>query len=172
MPSTFNEFKVTMIHRRFALVLFALILGSSGCSLFSKKPGPGVISREQVYFAPYEDVERAVKRTLIKYPQRIDNPEAGVYETDFIRGELRFQSASEKTDYSEGYRYRILVRMIRGKSTAKPAVKVIVSKRAEIQRDFFSDPEPVPSDGQEETVILYRVQRELALEKAMRRAGS
>lgn len=152
------------------LALLVSIASSPGCALFGDKKSKPVLSRHRVYFAPVTDVERAMKQSMIRYPQRVDNPEAGIFETDWIKGEQRFQAAHQNVEYSDGYRYRLLVRLIKGKSTAKPAVKVIVSKNIELQRDFFSEPEPVPSDGLEETIILYRIQRELALERAIRRA--
>jgi hypothetical protein len=123
-----------------------------------------------VYFAPYEDVERAVKQAMTQYPQKIDNPDAGIYETDWIKGDARFNPPHQAPSYPDGFRYRLLVRIVKGKSEAKPAIKVIISKTGELQRDFFAAPEPIPSDGLEEMVVLYRIQRELALEKAIRRS--
>ncbi|MCM2280269.1 MAG: hypothetical protein NDI61_00325 [Bdellovibrionaceae bacterium] len=161
------------LHRPRALatgVLSVFLLLSTGCALFGeKKPAP-VLSRQRVFFAPANEVERALKQAMIKYPQKIDNPEAGIFETDWIKGDLRFRPAHTPTNYPEGYKYRILARIVKGKSTSKPAIKVIISKQIEMQRDFFTDPEAMPSDGLEETVLLYRISRELSIDKAIRRA--
>lgn len=162
-PSTYRD-RVSV-----AMVL-SCALFVSGCALFGEKRAPPVLFRQRVYFAPPVEVERALKQAMIRYPQKIDNPEAGIFETDWIKGDLRFQPAHSSVNYSDGYRYRLLVRMVKGKSTSKPAVKVVINKQIELQRDFFAEPETVGSDGLEETAILYRIQRELALEKAIKRA--
>ncbi len=166
-PSTI--FKSATFKLKAAVVALALASGP-GCALFGDKKSAPAFSRQRVYFAPATEVERAMKQALIRYPQKIDNPEAGIYETDWVKGDLRFKPAHQDVRYADGYRYRLIVRLIKGKSTAKPAIKVVVSKQIELQRDFFSEPEPVPSDGIEETLVLYRIQRELAIEKAIKRA--
>jgi len=151
----------------------ALALLLAGCatatSKLEEKYKVGVpVSR--IFHAKYEDVELALKQAMIKYPQRVDNSEAGIFETDFVKGEARFQPPHKRINYSNGHRYRILVRLVRGKSEDKSAVKVLVSKQTEIMRDFFADPEQLPSDGLEEDVILYRIARELAIAKALTKA--
>lgn len=125
----------------------------------------------RVYFGTFEEVELALKQTMIRYPQRIDNTEAGIFETDFIKGDARFQPPHTKTVYSSGYRYRILVRLVRGKTDGKPSIKVQLNKRIEVANDFFSDPKELASDGLEEEQILYRIGRELQIAKAIARAS-
>lgn len=160
----------------------AVALTMTGCSLFGGgKPEP-VFVRQHIYPAAYDEVERAMKQAMIRYPQKIDNPDAGIYETDWIRGDLRFkpahfhqQAQSEGANYrqqmfSEGYRYRLIVRLVRGKFEDKSAIKVTISKQSVLQRDFFAPEETMGSDGLEEMMILYRIQRELVLEKAIKRA--
>ncbi|MEK7357230.1 MAG: hypothetical protein AAB250_12325, partial [Bdellovibrionota bacterium] len=75
------------------------------------------------------------------------------------------------TDFSPGYLYRVLIRLVKGKATEKPAVKVLVTKQIEIARDFFAEPQPVASDGLEENVILYRIGREVAVARALQKAN-
>jgi hypothetical protein len=126
----------------------------------------------KIFFAKYEDVEAALKLAMLKYPQRVDNTEAGIFETDFVKGDARFRPPHKTSDYSSGYRYRVLIRLVRGKSDkTTPAVKVVVLKATEQAHDFFADPGSVPSDGLEETVILYRIGRELAINKALQKAS-
>lgn len=124
----------------------------------------------QVFFAKYEEVEAALKLAMLKYPQRVDNTEAGIFETDYVKGDGRFKPPNKQMEYSSGYRYRILIRLVRGKTEAKPAVKVVVLKQIEQVHDFFSEANQLPSDGLEEAVILYRIGRELQINKALQRA--
>lgn len=125
----------------------------------------------KVFFGKYEDVEAALKLAMLKYPQRVDNTEAGIFETDYVKGDARFHPPHNSAEFSSGYRYRILIRLVRGKSEKTPAVKVVVVKQIEQVHDFFADPGSIPSDGLEESVILYRIGRELVINKALQKAA-
>ena len=163
-----------MISKLFALAPVLLSgFALAGCTTASSQLAKRLKIGEpvsRVYYAKYEDVESAIKQAMIRYPQRVDNTEAGIFETDYVKGEARFRSPVATEPYSPGYRYRLLIRLVRGKNDDKAAVKVLVTKQAEIAGDFFAEPDPQPSDGLEETVVLYRVGRELALSKAMSKA--
>jgi hypothetical protein len=157
-----------------ALVGILLMAGLTACTtatekLEERKSSGGPYSR--VFYANYEDVEIALKQSMIRYPQKVDNTEAGIFETDYIKGEARFRGPHESGAFSPGYRYRILVRLVRGRSEDKPAIKVQVTKRPEVLRDFFSEPVSQRSDGLEEQVILYRIGRELQLARAIGKAN-
>lgn len=160
---------VLSISKKF-LFLLCLILVGCATATDKMKPLEKGASVERVFFATYEEVERALKQSMIRYPQRIDNTEAGIFETDFIKGEQRFKPPHKAMQFSNGYQYRILVRLIRGKTDEKSAVKVVITKAIELRRDFFADPETQASDGLEELVILYRIQREIAIDRAIRKS--
>jgi hypothetical protein len=166
--STFN--KAVLRHTFYFVTTAALSLSNGGCALFGTPKKTQVPLRQRVYYATYEEVERAMKQAIVRYPQRIDNPDAGIYETDWVKGDLRFRPVQMKESFSDGYQYRLLIRLVRGKTDAKPAIKVIISKESELKRDFFAAPESLPSDGLEEMILLYRIQRELTLDKAIRRS--
>ncbi|HVK62310.1 MAG TPA: hypothetical protein VM432_12195, partial [Bdellovibrionales bacterium] len=100
----------------------------------------------------------------------IDNTEAGIFETDYVKGDGRFSPAHESREFSSGYRYRLLVRMVRGKKEARSAVKVSITKQIQLARDFFSDPDELTSDGLEEKSILYRINREISIARGLNRA--
>lgn len=164
------------ISSRFPSALAALLvgcLGLAGCASATEKleakQTDGPFSR--VYYANYEDVEIALKQAMIRYPQKIDNTEAGIFETDYIKGDARFKPPHKSTLFSPGFRYRLLVRLVRGRTDEKPAIKVQITKKPEVVRDFFSDADSVKSDGLEEQVILYRIGRELQLAKAIAKAS-
>ena len=167
MPLTFNS----VIRPLVALGLLAFVF--SGCASATQKleakQSDGPYSR--VYYANYEDVEIALKQAMIRYPQKIDNTEAGIFETDYLKGEARFKPPHKPAVFSPGYRYRILVRLVRGRTDEKSAIKVQITKKPEVVRDFFSDADSVKSDGLEEQVILYRIGRELQLARAIARAS-
>ncbi len=163
---------------RFAL-FFATVMGLglstsiTGCVSATQKLAAreGDAPYSRVFYANYEDVEIALKQSMIRYPQKVDNTEAGIFETDYIKGEARFKAPHKTSTFSPGYRYRLLVRLVRGRTEDRPAIKVQITKKPEVVRDFFSDAESANSDGLEEQVILYRIGRELQLARAIARSN-
>jgi hypothetical protein len=159
----------------FVLLASALSIGAAtGCQTATQRLEQKLkigVPVTQVFFAKYEDVEAALKLAMLRYPQRVDNTEAGIFETDYVKGDSRFKAPHVNTEYPSGYRYRILIRLVRGKTDSRPAVKVVVLKQIEQVQDFFAEPAQLPSDGLEESVILYRIGRELTINKALQRAA-
>lgn len=152
--------------------IFVLLLGATltGCAQAEKKTHTGIPTPvEEVFYADPETVDRAISQVMVKYPQKIANLEAGVLETDYIKGDARFQPPHKNVTFGSGYRYRIFIRTVRGKTNGKPAIKVQVLKKVEQHRDFFADPENLKSDLLEEKAILYRIGREIKIDKALQR---
>ena len=127
--------------------------------------------REQVYYATYEEVWRAVNFVLQPYPLRISNMDQGTLETDMIRGYRIWSPPYKAETSSTSETYRLTIRVIKGAPLAgKAATKVTIVKESQIQQDFFSDPRSLPSDGLEEKSVLYRISREIQIERAISRA--
>ena len=148
-----------------------LFLG--GCAMFAERPKPKLYSgpRDQVYSATYDEVWKAVNLVLQPYPLRVSNMDQGVLETDSLRADkiwvLPFHVG---TDAPSGQNYRLVVRVIRGAENRTRATKVMIIKEILLQSDFFSDPKNVQSDGLEEKTILYRISREVQIERALARS--
>lgn len=96
----------------------------------------------------------------------------GVLETDWIRGPDGFTAPSVQKDPSSGVRYKMTLSLVKGKLDNKESVRVTIVKKMEKQRDFFSEPESIESDGLEEKVIFYRIERELLIEEAIKKANT
>ncbi len=145
-----------------------------GLALVSCVAGPtkseGDKNRSRVFFAEYEEVVRITRIVMSKYPVKVEKLDNGILETEVIRDDMRFHPAHESPKLTPGYSYRLLVRLVRGKTDGKSAIKVQVSKIGEIRRDFFTEAEPVASDGLEELILLYRIQRELAIDRALQKS--
>jgi hypothetical protein len=156
---------VTAVFR--VLVTSAILTGCTTAAMKLERRETRGGARSRVFHAKYSDVEQALKVTMIKYPQKIDNSDAGLFETDFVKGDARFIPAHKEVKLDNGNRYRLIVRLVRGKIDKSPTVKVLIIKQVEMARDFFSTPEPLMSDGYEEDVILYRIGRELAVSRAV-----
>jgi hypothetical protein len=137
---------------------------------------PGVVEsaepQEKIFKDGYDDVWRALQLAMATYPIKVNNQDSGVLETEPIRGDAAWVSPGQKNGPIGGFRYRIIVRVVRGRTeNNRSAVKVTILKQGEIQRDFFSSYEKLPSDGLEELSIMYRIERELNIERMIRRSS-
>lgn len=126
-------------------------------------------SNQRVYLYPFDSVWRSAQLTL-KYPIAVNNMESGVLETEWIPALDGFLSPIEVKQPSSGIRYKITMTLTRGRAQGRESVRVNVYKKIERKRDFFSEPESLNSDGLEEQVLFYRIERELVIEDALRRA--
>jgi hypothetical protein len=154
------------------LALAALMLSLSGCALFQDRPGPPTYlgPREQIYYATFDEVWRAVNLVLQPYPLRVSNMDQGVLETDTIRGFKTWTPPYAPNQASAGITYKMKIRVVKGTQQGSSATKVVIDKDLEVQHDFFSSPTQMPSDGMEEKSILYRVGREIQIERALKKA--
>ncbi len=113
-----------------------------------------------------EKAWRAAQLALAEYPIRVNNQDSGIIETEPIRSDQGFRvPGRERQGAPSGRKYRIQVRIYRDHGT-DDATRVVVRKTIETQKDFFSAAEKVASDGLEELAIMYRIERELNIEKA------
>ena len=159
------------------LYFLALILacGLFGCSLMDKPPDPPdkliqKVSRQRVYYANYDQVWRAA-HTVIKYPIAAENQDTGILETEFIKVLDGWLSPDIQKPPSSGMRYKLVMTFAKGKIEGRESTRVTLEKRIEKQKDFFSDPDQIESDGLEEKVIFYRIERELVINEALKKAA-
>jgi hypothetical protein len=151
--------------------LCLIIISALGCSSATveperidiKNPGP----KTQNYTAAFPNVWKSCLIVLGKYPLKSYDEDSGIIETDFIRGEDVWVAPHRKKYVVGGYRYKLNLRVIKGRTGNKNVTKVIINKLPELQKDFFADTEKVQSDGLEEMSLLYRIERELAIDQAL-----
>lgn len=154
------------------LIFILLSVNLSACALFEERGGPTTYygPREQVFYATFEEVWRAVNLVLQPYPLRVSNMDQGMLETDSIRGYRVFTPVYKSDTASTGESYHLTVRVIKGALESRAATKVTMVKDSQMQSDFFSDPKTLASDGLEEKAILYRIGREIQTERALAKA--
>jgi hypothetical protein len=170
---------IRVICKRTGIISSAFIASlwfATGCAVFEEKAGPKPVlgPQEKIFYAEFDDVWRATQLALqspTSYPLRVNNMDTGILETELIKGSMTWTAPHVTEPPSGGLAYRLVVRVIKGNVGVRHAHKVIVLKDGQMQRDFFSDPEPIPSDGLEEKVILYRIDRELQIDRALKRAN-
>lgn len=173
--ASFHKRKASVL----ALLFFPLALSSValvGCESLPETSGSRVSKAieksvfTRVFFASYESVWRAAQLAL-KYPISINNMDNGLLETDWVRALEGFAVPGSNKIPSSGIRYKVTLNMVKGRANGRESVRVNLRKTMERQRDFFSDPEPMLTDGLEEQVILYRIERELIIQEALRKVG-
>lgn len=149
------------------LIALFLTLFISACGFVGHKEGrqtPG----ERIFQASMGHVWRAIQLTLKDYPTQVSDLDQGIFETELIKGDKSwFPPHKKKPMFQSGRRYRILIQAIEISSGNRPATKVRIRKEITLQRDFFSSPESIPSDGLEEEAVLYRIGRELQLDQIL-----
>ncbi|MFP5519958.1 MAG: hypothetical protein ACLGGX_08650 [Bdellovibrionia bacterium] len=145
-----------------------------GCALFDKPIANENVSplsfKQRIFFASYDEVWRAA-HTVLKYPIAVDNQDTGVIETEYIKGVDGWLPPEVAKPPSSGFRYKISMVFARGKVGGRESVRVTIEKKNEILRNFFSEPEQQESDGLEEKVLFYRMEREIIINEALRKAG-
>ncbi len=152
---------------------FSLSLLLSACALLPAKHKSEVTGPvEQVFHASYEEVWRASQLALQNYPMRVNNMDLGLLETDVIRGFSSTWTPPHQTQNpSGGLAYKIVVKVVKGSLQQKAAQQVSVFKDVSLQKDFFSDTQKKASDGLEEQSILYRITREIQIDRAIQKSA-
>lgn len=152
----------------------SLLIFGAGCALVDTPPEKSqeVLkkqTRQKVFLAPYDEVWRAA-HTALKYPIVNENQDTGMIETEYIKANEGFIAPEQKIP-SSGLRYKIIMLLAKGKTQGRESVRVTIDKKIEKLRDFFSDAEDLNSDGLEEKILFYRMERELTISKGLKKAS-
>ena len=153
------------------LVICFTIIFLSGCTAFQKpedrqeqllRKGP----TQKIFYAKYEALWRAIHQVL-KYPIASENQDTGFIETEYVKMMDGFAHPETGKPPTPGTRYRFVFKLIRGKVNGRPSVRLVIDKQIELLKNFFSEPERIPSEGLEELALIYRIERELLLAEAL-----
>jgi hypothetical protein len=162
-------------------ILFCFLIGawvtmSLGCASAVKSERAATSEKiirksanQRVYNYPFESVWRATQLAL-KYPIAVNNMDNGVLESDWIKASDGFRNPESEKEPSAGIRYKISMTLVKGKLDGRESVRVTLNKRIEKQKDFFSEPISMESDGLEEKIIFYRIEREILIEEGLKKA--
>jgi len=168
------------MHRLISKIIYTVLffgafslVGCKGPAVLADEPPPALKKNSLLKVLPYsyESVWRAAQLTL-KYPIAVNNMENGILETEWIRGVDGFLPPKATIEPSAGMKYKITLNMVKGKLDGRNSVRVTITKKIERQKDFFSDVETLTSDGYEEKVIAYRIEREILIEEALKKAAA
>ena len=127
----------------------------------------GKITKQRVFFASYDAVWRAA-HAVVKYPIAAENQDTGVIETEYIKGIDGWLPPNQPKQPSTGIRYKLILTFAKGSSEGRESTRVTIDKKIQILRDFFSEPENLETEGLEEKIIFYRIERELIISEALK----
>lgn len=147
----------------------------TGCGLFEKQAESTdkiiqKASKQKIFFAPYNLVWKAAHLSL-KYTIASENQDFGVIETDYVKAVDGWMPPDRtKPDYKSA-RYKLIMTFARGKIEGKESTRITIDKKIEVFRDFISEKQIVSSDGLEELSLFYRIEREIIIEQALKKAA-
>ena len=157
-----------------SLIILGLFVSGCGTQVLQPETPEAIIERssqQKIYYAPYDEVWKAA-HSVIKYTIAAENQDFGVIETDYIKAVDGWLPPFRTRPQYPSSRYKLVISFARGKkSEAAESVRVTIEKKIEVFKDFISEVRTVSSDGFEEKVIFYRIERELIIAKAIRKAS-
>jgi hypothetical protein len=124
----------------------------------------------KVFAASYEQTWRAAQKAMVNYPIRVNNIDSGLIESEVIKGQELWPAPHKERRKQPGLRYQITLRATKGNSGQNEATSVSIQKKSALEKDFFSGESQLPSDGSEEEMLMYRIDREIILENALDKA--
>ena len=156
------------------LIVIGLLASGCGSQVLQPETPEAIIERssqQRIFYAPYDEVWKAA-HSVIKYTIAAENQDFGVIETDYIKAVDGWLPPFRSRPQYPSSRYKIVISFARGKkSEAQESVRVTIEKKIEVFKDFISEVKSVNSDGFEEKAIFYRIERELIIAKALRKAS-
>lgn len=151
----------------------AIFLSTIGCSSFSP-PQPETEDHKEairkIFPNHYDNVFKAARMALSKYFLTVNDYESGVLQTNYIVRDNVWLPPHKKQKNKNRLRTQIKIVVLKGRHNQhKHATQVSIHKDISQKKNFFEPLKPIPSDGLEELALLYRIERELEIEKKLDR---
>lgn len=151
-------------------VLFSL-LSLAGCASYQQFK---YITEEfempsQVFKSSFNQTWQAVIESTKKFDISLKNIETGVIKTRWMdnSNELNFVDSFSKNDQIKAAKFKVIINVVKGFRTGQEVSKVTIYKRQLIEQDFLSGWKEQPSDGTLEKVLLYRINRLVAIDNSL-----
>jgi hypothetical protein len=125
-------------------------------------PVPVEKNYERKFRASFDEVWRACQQAIISYPLKVNNMEQGAIQTTMLRSHTYFRPPHIAKKHASGYRYTLHFNLIKN---SDKETTLSIHKKLLVYRDFISKPEDLISDGLEESILLYRIQREIEIDR-------
>lgn len=155
----------------FSLLLILVTL--SACQSRLPQERPIDLPFNKIFESDYETVWNATVRVLDIYSIAVAVRNSGLLQTEWstTRFNKSLYAYPHKKTFLEDVRSRLKIKLSKGfvSESGKPAVRVQVSKELQQYKNVIVDFERVPTDHFEESIILYRVGRQIEILKATKR---
>ncbi len=125
-------------------------------------------SAQKIFTEKLDDLWPLIEVVMSNYQVKLNDMDKRVFETAFASGKAMWKEPQSEKSYV-GYNTKIIVRLL--KSKKREAYKMIVKKIIRHRPNFFDGYKYLESDGIEEKVILYRMNRELKIKKKQDKAN-
>lgn len=125
-------------------------------------------SAQKVFTEKIEDLWQIIEIVMSDYQVKLNDMDKRVFETAFASGKKMWKEPQSEKSYI-GYSTKIIIRLL--KSKKREAYKIIIKKITRYKPNFFDDHKYIESDGIEEKVVLYRINRELKIKKKQDKAN-
>ena len=156
------------------LIISILLVSGCGSQVLQPESTEEILERssqQKLYYAPYDEVWKAA-HSVIKYTIAAENQDFGVIETDYIKAVDGWLPPFRTRPQYPSSRYKLVLTFAKGKKgEAQESVRLTIEKKIEVFKDFISEVKTVNSDGMEEKTIFYRIERELIIAKALKKAS-
>lgn len=161
---------VQLISKFILLSAMVLLTACATADKLEQAPEETKLVKQRVFYTPFDQVWQAA-HAVIKYTIATDNPDTGTIETEYIKAVEGWRPPEASKAPSAGLRYKIVFIIAKGKSDGRDSTRVTIEKKMERHRDFFSETESVESDGLEEKVLFYRLEREIIVQQALKKVN-
>ena len=146
--------------------LFFTVCIVSGCATVKLK-SEVITPVSKVFHADYQKTWSAIMLALEDYPIEVENNEKGFLKSESIPEDTIWKLPFIDESKLKSAKYTLYIKLLKGKIDSRPVVKVRILKKIKVRKGFIDEPTRAPSNGLEEKAILYRIMREINIEKAI-----
>ena len=163
-----------MLLRISKYILVSLLI--TGCGLSEPRPDSvekliEKASQQKIYYSNYDLVWKAA-HSAIRYTIANENQDYGLIETDYIKAVDGWLPPDQTRPQYKSARYKLILSFAKGVYNGKESTRVTIEKKIEVFKDFISETQIVQSDGLEEQSIFYRIEREIIIAQALKKAAA
>ena len=119
----------------------------------------------KVFPTKYDRVWKSALIAMTKYPLEKNDKDSGELVTSTIAARQIFKPYNYRSRSKEEYSLNISLE--KRKYQGRKVVLVKIDKRSVVKGDFINKDRELESDGLEEEVLLYRIAREIKIDRAV-----
>lgn len=124
----------------------------------------------KVFRVNFNQSWQAVIQVMKSYDLAYQNQDAGLIRTKWIdnTSEMNFSDSFASQDAVKGAKFKITISVIKEFRMGMEATKISIYKRQLVEQDFLQGWKEMPSDGIQEQTLLYRIERIIRIDQALR----